>query len=271
MAAGGSAPEFFTSLMGVTVTKNDIGFGTIVGSAVFNVLFVIGVCGVFAPEPLKLTWWPLFRDCTYYIICLIILAVFISDNCVSIVEAGALFLLYIGYVTVMRFNQPIQSVFAKLFGMPMVGADDDDNSESSKGSGDGVNPNVFQRSTKAIQPVLAADDPTGPSEPPPAARRRRRSTTSILVEVRRAKTEGGRLSASIVADLENMSDSFRHHNEVAAKHDAKNQKALHEGASSEKGALSKFKAGAQIVIENDRLLRHAEDVLQRPETRVRPT
>ena len=58
---------------------------------------------------------------------------------------------------------------------------------------------------------------------------------------------------------------------VAAKHDAKNQKALHEGASSEKGALSKFKAGAQIVIENDRLLRHAEDVLQRPETRVRPT
>ena len=30
------------------ITKGDIGVGTILGSAVFNVLFVIGVCGVFA-------------------------------------------------------------------------------------------------------------------------------------------------------------------------------------------------------------------------------
>jgi len=48
MAAGGSAPEFFTSLVAVNIAKSDIGFGTIVGSAVFNVLFVIGLCGVFA-------------------------------------------------------------------------------------------------------------------------------------------------------------------------------------------------------------------------------
>jgi Ca2+/Na+ antiporter len=41
MAAGGSAPEFFTSFIG-TFQESDIGFGTIVGSAVFNVLFVIG-------------------------------------------------------------------------------------------------------------------------------------------------------------------------------------------------------------------------------------
>ena len=59
MAAGGSAPEFFTSLMGVFVANNDVGFGTIVGSAVFNVLFVIGLCAVFAKQTLDLTWWPL--------------------------------------------------------------------------------------------------------------------------------------------------------------------------------------------------------------------
>ena len=34
------------SFLGVFVTKGDIGVGTILGSAVFNVLFVIGVCGV---------------------------------------------------------------------------------------------------------------------------------------------------------------------------------------------------------------------------------
>jgi sodium/potassium/calcium exchanger 2 len=47
-----------------------VGFGTIVGSAVFNVLFVIGMCAIFSNEPLKLTWWPLFRDVAYYSVAL---------------------------------------------------------------------------------------------------------------------------------------------------------------------------------------------------------
>jgi Ca2+/Na+ antiporter len=46
MAAGGSAPELFTNLFG-TFQQSEVGIGTIVGSAVFNVLFVIGaVCFV---------------------------------------------------------------------------------------------------------------------------------------------------------------------------------------------------------------------------------
>ena len=43
MAAGGSAPELFTSLVG-TFEESQVGFSTIVGSAVFNVIFVIGEC-----------------------------------------------------------------------------------------------------------------------------------------------------------------------------------------------------------------------------------
>ena len=35
-----------------------MGFGTIVGSAVFNVLFVIAMCGFFAKELLDLSWSP---------------------------------------------------------------------------------------------------------------------------------------------------------------------------------------------------------------------
>lgn len=65
MAAGGSAPELFTSFMGVFVAKSDVGIGTIVGSAVFNVLFVIALCAFAAPG-LALTWWPLCRDCGGY-------------------------------------------------------------------------------------------------------------------------------------------------------------------------------------------------------------
>uniref|UniRef100_A0A8D0CHB6 Sodium/calcium exchanger membrane region domain-containing protein n=1 Tax=Scleropages formosus TaxID=113540 RepID=A0A8D0CHB6_SCLFO len=50
MAAGSSAPELFTSLIGVFITKGDVGVGTIVGSAVFNILIIIGVCGIFAGQ-----------------------------------------------------------------------------------------------------------------------------------------------------------------------------------------------------------------------------
>uniref|UniRef100_A0A8C7PN29 Sodium/calcium exchanger membrane region domain-containing protein n=1 Tax=Oncorhynchus mykiss TaxID=8022 RepID=A0A8C7PN29_ONCMY len=67
MAAGSSAPELFTSLIGVFITKGDVGVGTIVGSAVFNILVIIGVCGIFAGQTVVLTWWSLFRDSTYYI------------------------------------------------------------------------------------------------------------------------------------------------------------------------------------------------------------
>jgi len=38
MAAGGSAPELFTSVIGVFISFSDVGIGTIVGSAVFNIL-----------------------------------------------------------------------------------------------------------------------------------------------------------------------------------------------------------------------------------------
>ena len=95
-------------------TQDAVGFGTIVGSAVFNVLLVIGVCAFFSKEVLnlmhmgnknlicntmhvqycgqtrcmaernhylilhqvlQLTWWPLFRDSAYYCICLLLLAI----------------------------------------------------------------------------------------------------------------------------------------------------------------------------------------------------
>uniref|UniRef100_A0A4W6FAE4 Solute carrier family 24 member 3 n=1 Tax=Lates calcarifer TaxID=8187 RepID=A0A4W6FAE4_LATCA len=66
MAAGSSAPELFTSVIGVFITKGDVGVGTIVGSAVFNILCIIGVCGIFAVQTIHLSRWPLLRDSVYY-------------------------------------------------------------------------------------------------------------------------------------------------------------------------------------------------------------
>jgi len=106
MAAGGSAPELFTSLIG-TFKESDVGFGTIVGSAVFNVLFVIGMCAIFSKDLLSLTWWPLFRDCSYYIISLVMLSVMFKINSEDLIvwwEALILFVMYLGYVYMMKYN-----------------------------------------------------------------------------------------------------------------------------------------------------------------------
>ena len=48
MAAGTSSPELFTNLLGTFVTKGDVGLATVVGSAVFNILGVVTLCGLFA-------------------------------------------------------------------------------------------------------------------------------------------------------------------------------------------------------------------------------
>jgi len=56
MAAGGSTPELFTSFIGTFISNSQVGFGTIIGSAVFNILFVIGMCALFSKTELKLTW-----------------------------------------------------------------------------------------------------------------------------------------------------------------------------------------------------------------------
>ena len=104
MAAGGSAPELFTSVIGVFVAFSDVGIGTIVGSAVFNILFVIGMCALFSKTVLHLTWWPLFRDCAFYSISLLTLIAFFLDEKIVWWEASILLGIYTLYVMFMKFN-----------------------------------------------------------------------------------------------------------------------------------------------------------------------
>ena len=104
MAAGSSAPELFTSVIGVFIAFSDVGIGTIVGSAVFNILFVIGMCALFSKTVLHLTWWPLLRDCTFYSISLVTLIVFFIDEKILWWEAAVLLAIYFCYVLFMKFN-----------------------------------------------------------------------------------------------------------------------------------------------------------------------
>ncbi|XP_023709807.1 sodium/potassium/calcium exchanger Nckx30C isoform X3 [Cryptotermes secundus] len=113
MAAGGSAPELFTSVIGVFVSFDDVGIGTIVGSAVFNILFVIGMCAIFSRTVLTLTWWPLFRDCTFYSASLITLIIFFRDNHIYWYEALVLFGFYLAYVSFMKWNHTVERFVKK--------------------------------------------------------------------------------------------------------------------------------------------------------------
>jgi len=118
MAAGGSAPELFTSLVGTFISKSQVGFGAIVGSAVFNVLFVIGMCAIFSSGLLQLTWWPFARDVIYYGFSLLMLTVFfgvISPNVIEAWEAAILLALYACYVLLMYYSRPLQNWFTSKF------------------------------------------------------------------------------------------------------------------------------------------------------------
>ncbi|XP_070774146.1 sodium/potassium/calcium exchanger 2-like [Enoplosus armatus] len=120
MAAGGSAPELFTSVIGVFVSHSNVGIGTIVGSAVFNILFVIGMCALFSKEVLNLTWWPLFRDVSFYIIGLLMLIYFFLDNQITLGESISLLMCYTCYVTFMKFNSKVELVIKSILGSNQV-------------------------------------------------------------------------------------------------------------------------------------------------------
>merc|ERR1719421_2785298 len=62
MAAGSSAPELFTSIVATFLIVNEGGVGAIIGSAIFNILVIVGATCAFAGQELLIWWYPLARD-----------------------------------------------------------------------------------------------------------------------------------------------------------------------------------------------------------------
>lgn len=112
MAAATSAPELFVNVIGTFITEGDIGVGTIVGSAVFNILAVAACCGVSAGlcgvKVIPLDWWPVTRDCLAYGITVSILICIIHDERIEWYEALILVFLYVIYILIMYFDKTIQ-------------------------------------------------------------------------------------------------------------------------------------------------------------------
>ncbi|XP_069695188.1 sodium/potassium/calcium exchanger 3-like [Periplaneta americana] len=107
MAAAVSSPELFINIVGTFITEGDIGVGTVVGSAVFNVLAVPACCGLFAREVVTLNWWSLTRDCVIYSFTVVALIATLWDGRIEWYEALILVLFYSFYILAMYYNVQI--------------------------------------------------------------------------------------------------------------------------------------------------------------------
>ncbi|KAK9304406.1 hypothetical protein QLX08_004192 [Tetragonisca angustula] len=111
MATASSSPELFINIVGTFVTEGDLGVGTIVGSAVFNILAVPACCGLFANQVLNLEIWPVTRDTIAYAITVLLLILTLRDGRIEWYEGMILVLSYVLYILVMCFDRKIHRFF----------------------------------------------------------------------------------------------------------------------------------------------------------------
>jgi len=134
MAAGSSAPELAASFVGTFITNDEVGLGTILGSAVFNMLVIIGISAVGAGVTLHLDWRPLARDNFFYILCVVVMSICIaSDSSIQWYDGVLLVTTYILYLGFMFINQDFWDYVAPKgspTGSPTATGDDSSNQVS---------------------------------------------------------------------------------------------------------------------------------------------
>ncbi|WP_347839654.1 calcium/sodium antiporter [uncultured Draconibacterium sp.] len=98
MAVGSSAPELFVALFAVIKPGDHqvIGIGSIVGSAIFNLLVIVGASAMVRKA--TLTKIPVIRDLIFYSLSVGLLVLFIWDGQLVMYETAILLCVYVLYV-----------------------------------------------------------------------------------------------------------------------------------------------------------------------------
>ena len=98
MAMGSSAPELFTSLLALVkgIEHANLGAGTIVGSAIFNILVIVGASVMMRPT--VLTWQPVVRDMSFYILSILLLYWAFQDGFITFEESIFFIVFYVVYL-----------------------------------------------------------------------------------------------------------------------------------------------------------------------------
>jgi len=98
MAIGSSAPELFISILALfrSSEQQALGAGTIVGSAIFNILVIIGVSALY--KRATLTWQPVIRDLVIYIGAILLLLFTFRDGQITFGDSVLFLGLYVVYL-----------------------------------------------------------------------------------------------------------------------------------------------------------------------------
>lgn len=105
MAIGSSAPELSIALIALFTgggAHSDVGIGTIVGSAVFNILVITGASAV-AAGGLRVHIRPVKRDTACYVLSIVYLAAVFWDGEIVLAEALLGLVAYAGYMLLLIF------------------------------------------------------------------------------------------------------------------------------------------------------------------------
>ena len=110
MAAGSSAPEFFTTIAALFIitggeAKENLGMGTVLGSAIFNILVIIGASALVRTAKVK--WEPILRDGIFYAISIFLVLEVFKDGLLSMVETVVLISTYLVYLIVLAIYSRI--------------------------------------------------------------------------------------------------------------------------------------------------------------------
>ncbi len=118
MAVGSSAPELFVALFAVFHPDGNheaIGVGNIVGSALFNILAIIGAAAIVRNS--NLAWQPIVRDLAFYAVAIGLLLFVFHDGKVQLHDALLFIGVYIVYVIfviywkrIVKYNDPNEDV-----------------------------------------------------------------------------------------------------------------------------------------------------------------
>ncbi len=105
MAIGSSAPEFFTSFSSAVFQGVfDIGLITIIWSAIFNVLVITGLSGIFSKKDLPIKRKGVQRDLIFYVLTVLILLASIWDGNLDRSDAVIFLIFYAVYIIVLVHN-----------------------------------------------------------------------------------------------------------------------------------------------------------------------
>lgn len=122
LALASSAPEIFTSLVTTFIVVSGGGVGCIAGSAIFNLLVIIGSVALVSKTELEIGWYPTVRDTVWNCLAMAELYLVLRDGIVEWWECVFMILTYAAFLVNMKKNEAIVCWLAKQGWQPDVAA-----------------------------------------------------------------------------------------------------------------------------------------------------